>query len=286
MIESHSKKKEVDPMFTIDQYQQSAAYLRSRLDGFAPELLLILGSGLGGLAEQVERPLYIPYGDVPYFKKSTAMGHAGRFVAGMLGGKRALLMQGRLHVYEGHTMEEVAYPVRVAKLLGIETLVVTNAAGGVNLELKGGKLMLIRDYIKFTLDNPLMGPNLPEFGPRFPDMTYVFDRDLRETFKAVAAAQGEAVAEGVYFYMTGPQYETPAEIRAIRALGGDAVGMSTVPEVIAANHCGMKILGISLVTNMAAGVLDQPLSGQEVIDAANAASARFEKLMIAFLEAL
>lgn len=273
-------------MFTIDQYQQSAEYLRSRLDGFAPELLLILGSGLGGLAEQVERPLYIPYGDVPYFKKSTAMGHAGRFVAGMLGGKRALLMQGRLHVYEGHTMEEVAYPVRVAKLLGIETLVVTNAAGGVNLELKGGKLMLIRDYIKFTLDNPLMGPNLPEFGPRFPDMTYVFDRDLRETFKAVAAAQGEAVAEGVYFYMTGPQYETPAEIRAIRALGGDAVGMSTVPEVIAANHCGMKILGISLVTNMAAGVLDQPLSGQEVIDAANAASARFEKLMIAFLEAL
>ena len=286
MIESHSKKKEVDPMFTIDQYQQSAAYLRSRLDGFAPELLLILGSGLGGLAEQVERPLYIPYGDVPYFKKSTAMGHAGRFVAGMLGGKRALLMQGRLHVYEGHTMEEVAYPVRVAKLLGIETLVVTNAAGGVNLALKGGKLMLIRDYIKFTLDNPLMGPNLPEFGPRFPDMTYVFDRDLRETFKAVAAAQGESVAEGVYFYMTGPQYETPAEIRAIRALGGDAVGMSTVPEVIAANHCGMKILGISLVTNMAAGVLDQPLSGQEVIDAANAASARFEKLMIAFLEAL
>ncbi len=286
MIESHSKKKEVYPMFTIDQYQQSAAYLRSRLDGFAPELLLILGSGLGGLAEQVERPLYIPYGDVPYFKKSTAMGHAGRFVAGMLGGKRALLMQGRLHVYEGHTMEEVAYPVRVAKLLGIETLVVTNAAGGVNLALKGGKLMLIRDYIKFTLDNPLMGPNLPEFGPRFPDMTYVFDRDLRETFKAVAAAQGEAVAEGVYFYMTGPQYETPAEIRAIRALGGDAVGMSTVPEVIAANHCGMKILGVSLVTNMAAGVLDQPLSGQEVIDAANAASARFEKLMIAFLEAL
>lgn len=273
-------------MFTIDQYQQSAEYLRSRLDGFAPELLLILGSGLGGLAEQVERPLYIPYGDVPYFKKSTAMGHAGRFVAGMLGGKRALLMQGRLHVYEGHTMEEVAYPVRVAKLLGIETLVVTNAAGGVNLELKGGKLMLIRDYIKFTLDNPLMGPNLPEFGPRFPDMTYVFDRNLRETFKAVAAAQGESVAEGVYFYMTGPQYETPAEIRAIRALGGDAVGMSTVPEVIAANHCGMKILGVSLVTNMAAGVLDQPLSGQEVIDAANAASARFEKLMIAFLEAL
>lgn len=271
-------------MFTIDQYQQSAAYLRSRLDGFAPELLLILGSGLGGLAEQVERPLYIPYGDVPYFKKSTAMGHAGRFVAGMLGGKRALLMQGRLHVYEGHTMEEVAYPVRVAKLLGIETLVVTNAAGGVNLELKGGKLMLIRDYIKFTLDNPLMGPNLPEFGPRFPDMTYVFDRDLRETFKAVAAAQGESVAEGVYFYMTGPQYETPAEIRAIRALGGDAVGMSTVPEVIVARHGGMKVLGISCITNMAAGILDQPLNHEEVTQTANRVRHGFKNLLDAVVE--
>lgn len=271
-------------MFTIDQYQQSAEYLRSRLDGFAPELLLILGSGLGGLAEQVERPLYIPYGDVPYFKKSTAMGHAGRFVAGMLGGKRALLMQGRLHVYEGHTMEEVAYPVRVVKLLGIETLVVTNAAGGVNLELKGGKLMLIRDYIKFTLDNPLMGPNLPEFGPRFPDMTYVFDRDLRETFKAVAAAQGEAVAEGVYFYMTGPQYETPAEIRAIRALGGDAVGMSTVPEVVVARHGGMRVLGVSCITNMAAGILDQPLNHAEVTETANRVKGQFRALLDAVVE--
>ena len=273
-------------MLTISQYNESADYIRARLQGFQPELLLVLGSGLGGLGDRVEAPIYIPYEDIPHFKKSTAMGHAGRFIAGILGGKRALLMQGRLHVYEGYTMEEVAYPIRVAYLLGVRTLIVTNAAGGVNLSLAGGKLMLIRDYIKFTLDNPLMGPNLPEFGPRFPDMTYVFNKDLREKFKAVAASLGEAVAEGVYFYMTGPQYETPAEIRAIRALGGDAVGMSTVPEVIAANHCGMDILGVSLVTNMAAGVLDQPLSGQEVIDAANAAGARFQKLMLAFVEAL
>ncbi|MEA5060139.1 MAG: purine-nucleoside phosphorylase [Clostridia bacterium] len=273
-------------MFTISQYRESADYIQKKLGGFSPEVLLILGSGLGGLAEQMQTPVYIPYGEIPHFKKSTAMGHAGRFVAGLLGGKRVLMMQGRLHVYEGHTMEEVAYPVRVARLLGIETLIVTNAAGGVNLDLTGGKLMLIRDYIKFTLDNPLMGPNLEEFGPRFPDMTYVFDQALREKFKRVAAAHGETVAEGVYFYMTGPQYETPAEIRAIRALGGDAVGMSTVPEAIAANHCGMRILGVSLVTNMAAGVLDQPLSGDDVIQAANAAGARFQKLMRAFLEAL
>ena len=273
-------------MYVIEQYRESAAYIQSRLQGFSPRVLLILGSGLGGLADKVQNPLYIPYGDIPHFKRSTAMGHAGRFVAGMLGNKPVLLMQGRLHVYEGYSMEDVAYPVRVAKLLGIDTLIVTNAAGGVNLNLAGGKLMLIKDYIKFTLDNPLMGPNLEDFGPRFPDMTYVFDRSLREKFKAVAAAQQEEVTEGVYFYMTGPQYETPAEIRAIRALGGDAVGMSTVPEAIAANHCGMRTLGISLVTNMAAGVLDRPLSGQEVLDAANAAGARFQKLMISFLEAL
>ena len=273
-------------MFTMAQYRESADYIQKTLGGFSPEVLVILGSGLGGLADQAQNPVYIPYADIPHFKKSTAMGHAGRFVAGTLGGKRALLMQGRLHVYEGHSMEEVAYPVRVARLIGISTLIVTNAAGGVNLDLVGGKLMLIKDYMKFTLDNPLMGPNLEEFGPRFPDMSYVFDKDLRSKFKQVAKSLGEVVAEGVYFYMTGPQYETPAEIRAIRALGGDTVGMSTVPEAIAANHCGMRILGISLVTNMAAGVLDQPLSGQEVIDSANAAGAKFQRLMVAFLEAL
>lgn len=273
-------------MFTMAHYRESADYMQKALQNFSPEVLLILGSGLGGLADQVQSPLFIPYEDIPHFKRSTAIGHAGRFVAGLLGGRRALLMQGRLHAYEGHTMEEVGYPVRVARLLGIETLIVTNAAGGVNLELAGGQLMLIKDYIKFSLGNPLVGPNLDEFGPRFPDMTYAFDQDLRDTFRRTAEASGERVAEGVYFYMTGPQYETPAEIRAIRALGGDAVGMSTVPEVIAANHCGMRILGISLVTNMAAGVLDHALSGEDVIAAANAAGAKFQKLMVAFLEAL
>ena len=271
-------------MYTINQYKESAQYIRECLDGFEPELLMILGSGLGGLAQKVEQPICIPYGDIPYFKRSTAIGHVGRFVAGKFGGKNVLMMQGRLHAYEGHTMEEVAYPVRVAGLLGIKKLIVTNAAGGVNLKFAGGTLMVMRDYIKFTLGNPLIGENIPEFGERFPDMTYAFDKEYRELFKNVARELGDNVEEGVYFYMTGPQYETPAEIRAIRALGGDAVGMSTVPEVIAANQMGMRILGVSLVTNMAAGVLDQPLSGEEVIAAGEAAAERFESIMTAFVE--
>ncbi|HWS30267.1 MAG TPA: purine-nucleoside phosphorylase [Clostridia bacterium] len=271
-------------MFELKHYEESAKYIQGKLKGFTPEVLLILGSGLGGLANAVEDPVYIPYTEIPHFKTSTAIGHAGRFVAGMLGNKRALLMQGRLHVYEGHSMEQVAYPVRVAKLLGINSLVVTNAAGGVNLSFHAGQLMIINDYLKFTLNNPLMGKNLDEFGPRFPDMSYTFDREYKKLFREAASENGDAVAEGNYFYMTGPQYETPAEIRAIRILGGDAVGMSTVPECIAANHCGMRILGVTLITNMAAGVLDQPLSGEEVIEAANAASARFEKHMVRFLE--
>ena len=271
-------------MYTFEQYQESAATLKKRLNGFAPEVLMILGSGLGGLADKITDAVDICYGDIPNFKTSTAIGHKGRFVAGMLGGRRVLAMQGRLHVYEGYSMEDVTFPVRVARLLGVTNMIVTNAAGGVNLNLVGGQIMLISDYMKFTLDNPLMGPNLEEFGTRFPDMSYAFDRTYRALFKQTAAELGEEVAEGVYFYMTGPQYESPAEIRAIRALGGDAVGMSTVPEVIAANHAGMRILGLSLVTNMAAGVLDRPLSGEEVIEAADRASHRFEKLMIAFLE--
>lgn len=270
-------------MYAIAQYRESAEFIRQRLNGFAPEIMLILGSGLGGLGDKAENPVIIPYQEIPHFKASTAMGHAGRFVAGMLGGRRALMMQGRLHPYEGHTMEEAAYPVRVAKLLGVDKLIVTNAAGGVNLGYRAGELMLIKDYIKFSPFSPLEGPNIEEFGPRFPDMSYAFCPEYRRIMRETAAELGEGLHEGVYFYMAGPQYETPAEIRAIRALGGDAVGMSTVPEVIAANHMGMKILGMSLITNMAAGVLDQPLSGQEVIDAGQAAAGRLERLVTAFL---
>lgn len=271
-------------MLTMEDYRESAAYLMERLAGFQPEVLLILGSGLGALAEQAQNPIFIPYENIPHFVKSTVMGHTGRFVAGDLGGKAVLMMQGRFHLYEGYTPEQVAYPVRVAGLTGIKSMVVTNAAGGVNPDFKPGELMLITDFIRFAAPDPLIGPNLDEFGPRFPDMSYVFDRDYIKAFRLAAAEAGDRVQTGVYFSMTGPRYETPAEIKAIRILGGDAVGMSTVPEVVAGNHMGMRILGISLIANMAAGMLDQPLSGEEVIAAAEAAGERFCAHMVRFLE--
>lgn len=247
---------------------------------------VILGSGLGDYAEALEDAVKLPYSEIPGFPRSTVAGHAGMWCCGTLYGKRVVMMQGRFHYYEGYGMKDVTLPVRVMQKIGVKTLIVTNAAGGVNLGYHPGELMVIGDMFSMTAQNPLIGPNLDAFGPRFPDMSCAFDKELRALAHECANEQGFALREGVYAQMTGPTYETPAEIRMLRTLGADAVGMSTVPEVIAANHCGMKILGISLVTNMAAGVLDQPLSGQEVIDAANAASARFEKLMIAFLEAL
>ena len=185
-----------------------------------------------------------------------------------------MIMQGRFHVYEGYTAEEVAYPVRVAKLLGVQILIATNAVGGINLEYKVGDLVALNDFIKLSFPNPLIGKNIPEFGPRFKDMSHVFDRDFLRLVKEIAREQGITLREGVYFYATGPQYETPAEIRAFRTLGGDVVGMSTVHECICAAHSGMKILGISLVTNMAAGVLDKPLTEEEVIMEAEAAKDR------------
>jgi len=271
-------------MFEYKDYKESADYIKSRLRGFTPAYLLILGSGLGALAEQARNPVCIPYGEIPHFKPSTAPGHAGRFVCGELGGKNVMIMQGRMHVYEGYTAEEAAYPVRVAKLLGAHTLVTTNAAGGVNLEYKAGDLVALKDFVKLGFPNPLIGKNIPEFGPRFPDMTYVFDREYLKLIKETAAEQGVTMREGVYFYATGPQYETPAEIRAFRVLGADVVGMSTVPECVCAAHAGMRILGISLVTNMAAGVLDKPLTETEVLEQADAARDRFSRLLLAFLQ--
>ena len=271
-------------MSLYQDYVESADYIKGRLNGFSPAYLLVLGSGLGVLANQIQNPVCIPYGDIPHFKVSTAPGHTGQFVCGELAGKPVMAMQGRLHFYEGYTAEEAAYPVRVAKLLGAHTMIVTNAAGGINTGYQVGDLVALNDFIKLGLPNPLIGKNIPEFGPRFPDMSYVFNRDYRKLVKEIAAEQGITLREGVYFYATGPQYETPAEIRAFRLLGGDVVGMSTVHECIFAAHAGMKILGISLVTNMAAGVLDQPLSEQEVLDAAAAAQDRFGRLLLTFLQ--
>ena len=269
--------------YSFAQYRQSADTLAQRLGAFRPEVLLILGSGLGALGDRVEEPILVPYGDVPHMKCSTAPDHQGRFVFGSLAGRRVAVMQGRLHTYEGWSFADVSYPVRVLRLLGAETLIVTNAAGAVNTAFSAGDLMLITDHIKLFGVSPLWGPNPEEFGPRFPDMSRVYTPSLQEAARQAAQELNIPLRQGVYMYFPGPQYETPAEVRAARLLGADVVGMSTVPEAITAAHCGMKVLGFTLCTNMAAGVLDQPLSGEEVIAAGQAAAPRFAALVTACL---
>ena len=270
-------------MFTYGDYQESARALRERLGGRTPQTLLILGSGLGYLADEMEEAVAVPYGELPHFPVSTAPDHRGRFVCGRLGGAEVLAMQGRFHLYEGYSAEQAAYPVRVARLLGVSSMLVTNACGGIDRSFHVGELMLITDHIKLFDPTPLSGPNLPEFGERFCDMTYAYDPDYQALARRKARALGVTLREGVYFYFPGPQFETPAEIRAARILGGSAAGMSTVPEVIAAGHCGMRTLGFSLVTNMAAGVLPARLSGVDVVAAAEKAKYGFGALVRACL---
>ena len=270
--------------YTYEQYQESAACLRSRIGEFAPKVAMVLGSGLGFLGDEVENPIAVDYRDIPHFKASTAPGHKGRLVFGTLEGQNVAVMQGRMHHYEGYSYEEVSYALRVLRLLGCGTLVVTNAAGCVNTAWKAGDLMLITDQIKLFSESPLRGENLPQFGDRFPDASHLYTVRLQTLAKEAAAELGIDLKEGVYFYCYGPQYETPAEIRTVRVLGGDAVGMSTAPEVIVAGHCGMEVLGFTLLTNMAAGILDQPLSEQEVLDAAEACKGKFSALVRACLK--
>ena len=269
--------------FTMEQYRASAQAIRARLGGFTPKVAMILGSGLGFLGDEVQDPVAVDYHDIPYFKASTAPGHRGRLVFGVLEGQNVAVMQGRMHHYEGYSYEEVVYAVRVLRLLGCETLVVTNAAGCVRTDWQAGDLMLITDQIKIFLESPLRGENLPEFGPRFPDSSYLYTPKLQALAKQQARALDIDLKTGVYMYFPGPQYETPAEIRMARILGADAVGMSTAPEVITAGHCGMDVLGITLVSNMAAGVLPQKLTEQEVLDAAEAAKEKFSGLLLACL---
>lgn len=269
--------------YSYGQYQESAEALRARLGGFRPSVLLILGSGLGALGDEVANPIAVPYQDVPHMKRSTAPDHKGRFVFGQLAGRNVAVMQGRLHTYEGWSFADVSYPVRVLRLLGAETLIVTNAAGAVNTGFSAGDIMLITDHIKLFGVSPLCGANVEELGPRFPDMSHVYTPALREVARKAAESLDIPLREGVYMYFPGPQYETPAEVRAARILGADAVGMSTVPEAIVAAHCGMKVLGFTFCTNMAAGVLDRPLSGDEVIEAGQLAAPRFAALVKACL---
>lgn len=245
--------------------EESAEYLLSIADG-PPEVGLILGSGLGELAGEIEDPSMAGYEEIPGFKASTVEGHEGRLVFGTLAGKSVCIMQGRFHYYEGHAMRELVFPVRAMSGLGIDTLIVTNASGGIDTSLEVGDLVVLEDHINLMGDNPLIGENDDAVGPRFVDMTYAYDPDLRQLAHRQAREVGLELESGVYAANPGPSYETPAEIEMLRTLGADLVGMSTVPEVIAANHCGMDVLGLSCVTNMAAGVIDQPLDHDEVIE--------------------
>ena len=251
---------------------------------YKPEIGLILGSGLGSLADSIENPEYYNYSDIPNFPTSTVEGHAGRLVIGTLGNKQVIAMQGRFHFYEGYSMQEVTFPVRVMKLLGVSKLVVTNACGAVNTDLNPGDLMIINDHINLSGTNPLIGRNLDEFGPRFPDMSEAYNKDLRNKVLEAGQDLGLNLKQGVYVMLSGPTYETPAEIRMVGILGGDTVGMSTVPEVIVANHCNIKTVGISCLTNMAAGILDQPLNHEEVIETSAKVKNDFIKLMNRVIE--
>lgn len=262
-----------------EHYVESADAIRARLGDFVPEVAMVLGSGLGFLADQLEHAVAIPYEEIPHFQRSTAPGHRGQLVFGTLEGKKVAVMRGRMHHYEGYSYQQVTYAVRVLRLLGCGTLVVTNAAGCVRKDWHAGELMLITDHIKLFSESPLRGENLPQFGVRFPDATHLYTTRLQQIAREAAAELKIPLREGVYFYCYGPQYETPAEIRAVRILGGDAVGMSTAPEVIVAAHCGMEVLGITLLSNMAAGILDQPLSEQEVLEAGAAARDKFSALL-------
>ncbi|WP_309118728.1 purine-nucleoside phosphorylase [Paenibacillus sp.] len=247
--------------------REAAAYLESRTS-VRPEIALVLGSGLGVLADSIQDAVTVDYADIPHFPVSTVEGHAGELLIGTLAGKPVLLMKGRFHMYEGYGAETVSFPVRVMKALGVKTLLVTNAAGGINASFQPGDLMLISDHINWMFRNPLIGPNDPEVGVRFPDMSEAYSKRLRALARRVGESVGVTFQEGVYAGLLGPTYETPAEIRMLRTLGADAVGMSTVPETIAARHSGIEVLGISCISNMAAGMLDQPLSHQEVMETA------------------
>ena len=262
---------------------ESAAQFVLRQTALRPRIGLVLGSGLGGFADSLTGATRLPYANIPAFPRSTAIGHAGQMVIGNAGAIAVAAMQGRVHLYEGYTAQEVAFPMRVFGRMGISAVILTNAAGGINLNYSQGALVLIRDHINLQGSNPLAGPNDDRFGVRFPDMTQAYARPYRAIAKEEAAKLGMALHEGVYAGLLGPSYETPAEIECLRRIGADLVGMSTVFEVIAARHMGIKVLAISCVTNMAAGILDQPLSHEEVMETGERVKTSFEALLRAVL---
>lgn len=269
----------------METIRKAAGYITARI-GEVPRTALVLGSGLGDFGKQLTEKTEIPYVEIPGFPSSTVPGHAGKLIYGNLCGKPLLCLSGRFHFYEGYEMKDVAFYVQVLRTLGVRQLLLTNAAGGIQTSFRPGDLMLITDHIKFFDTTPLRGSNVEELGPRFFDMSRAYTPELAEIARKAAKETATTLREGVYAFMPGPCFETPAEIRMLRTLGADAVGMSTVPEVIAAAHCGMKVLGISCITNMAAGILNQPLSHEEVIETADKVKETFETLVKAILKQL
>jgi len=257
--------------------------VRAHVD-FEPEVALVLGSGLGDYAEEIDIRATLDYHDIEGFPVSTIPGHKGRFVFGYVGKVPVVIMQGRVHFYEGYPIQDVVLPARLMKLMGAKVLFLTNAAGGVNGNFHAGDFMLMNDHISTFVPSPLIGENIEEFGPRFPDMSQVYDKDLRDLIKTTAEELQIPLQEGVYIQLTGPAYESPAEVRMCRTLGADAVGMSTACEALAANHMGMKICGISFISNLACGMTDEPLSHKEVQEAADKAAPLFKKLVTASIE--
>ncbi|WDV47920.1 purine-nucleoside phosphorylase [Clostridiaceae bacterium M8S5] len=267
----------------LSKIKEASEYIKSKID-IKPEIGLILGSGLGDLANEITDKVIIKYDEIPNFPVSTIEGHAGNFVFGTLENKKVAAMQGRFHYYEGYSMEEVVFPVRVMKELGIDSIIITNACGGMNKDLYAGALMLIEDHINFMGDNPLIGKNYKELGPRFPDMSHAYDKTLIDIATKVANDIGIEVKKGVYAAISGPYYFSRAELGMLRTIGGDVIGMSTVPEVIVANHSGMKVLGISCITDMAIAEEIQSISHEEVIEVANRTKPKFIKLTKKILE--
>ena len=264
-------------MTEMERITRAAEVVRAQLG--TADICIVLGSGLGDYDEALTDAKALSYANIPGFPPSTVPGHAGKLLCGNLHGKRVMMMSGRFHSYEGYDMKDLTLPVRVMALLGVKVLILTNAAGAVNTGFYPGDLMLISDHINLSGKNPLVGPNLDEFGPRFPDMSNVYDKNLRQLAQRVAARENILLREGVYAMFSGPTYETPAEVRMARILGGDAVGMSTVPEATVAVHSGIKVLGISCMTNMAAGILEQPLSHEEVMETGAKVRGKFRKML-------
>jgi purine-nucleoside phosphorylase len=268
------------PETLYERAEHAARFIRSRLSAAADaRVALVLGSGLGAFADSLEEAEALDYSEIPGFARPTVEGHAGRLVVGRTGGAAVAAMQGRFHFYEGYALEEVTFPVRALGLLGVKSLILTNAAGGLNNAFEQGSLVVISDHLNLLGANPLLGTNDPRFGPRFPDMSEVYDREYQDAAICEAHAMGVELRRAVYAALPGPSYETPAEIRMLRLLGADAVGMSTVPEAIVARHMQMRVLGISCITNMAAGVLDKPINHEEVIETGERVRETFAELL-------